>query len=192
VDLTTADRLKTFLDVSGSGEDTLLGYLVTAISAQVEAYLDRYVESTSRTAYLDVEEGQRVFGLRGYPVTSVSSLRHDIDWTFASTDELATTDYTVLGDDGLLQIPAYDLAAGPRALKITYTGGMAASAAAFYAAYPDAELAVWYQAGYAFERRKFLIDGSAAVAGSSVGFQAPELLAEVKELLRPYRRLVVV
>lgn len=191
MDLTTATRHKTFADIAGSGEDTLLGYLITAISAQVEDYLDRYAESTSRTVYLDVDEGQRFFVLRGYPVSSVTSVYNDSEWGFGASTLVASTEYTVLGPDGFLRFPYYELVAGPGALKVTYVGGMAANTAAFYAAFPAVELAVWAQVSYLFDKRKFLADTSASVAGSSVGFQVPELLPEVVGMLKPYRRSTI-
>lgn len=191
MDLTTVARYKAYSGIGGASEDTILGYLITAVSAQFENHLDRYVESTSRTVYQDVEPGQRVFSLRGYPVSSVTSVHNDIDWDFESSDLLDADDYTVLGDDGLLNVPRYTLAYGPRALKVVYTGGMAADVATFDASYPAIETALWMQIAYSYDRRQFNADTSVSIAGSSTTFHTPELLPEVVGILRPYRRRIV-
>jgi hypothetical protein len=190
VDLTTTARVKTLRGITTATDDTLIGMLVTAISAQVEDFLDRHAEATARTVYFDVRDEQFVFSLKGYPVSAVASVYNDSDWDFASTDLVDSDYYTVLGTDGLLRFdPAYILIRGPRALKVTYTGGMATSVTNFYAAYPQIELAAQMQTLFVYDRRKFLADTTSAVSGSSVSFQTPDLLPEVRRLLMPHRRV---
>lgn len=190
IDLTDLSSVKSYLNVTGSGEDTKLGLLIDYASQLIESYLDRYTESAERTEYLDVEFNQQVFSLRGYPVDTgeTVTVTHDTGWDFAASDDLDSDDFTVLGNDGLLNIPWFRLTPGPRALKVVYTGGMAANTAAFQVAYKDIELAAIMQVAYQYRRRKFVGDTSSSIGGSSVGFDFPALLPEVELILRPHRR----
>lgn len=194
MDLTTTARVKTLGSITTSDQDALIGVLVTAVSARIERYLGRHVESTSRTEYYDVEAGQHVFYLRGYPISSVTSVKNDEDWDFDNIDEIASSEFTTVGSDftGRLVVDeAVTPIAGKQALQVVYTGGMAADAASFIAAFPDVALAADQQILHEYQRRKQLgiVSSSIGQHTASVEFGV-DLLPIVKRALNPYRRMV--
>ena len=96
LDYTTIARVKEHLSESGGGApvggadgawDTLLGRLVTEYSAMFERALGRYSLSSTHTEYFDVEPWQQVWGLRGFPNVTVSSVYNDPDraWPHGSS-----------------------------------------------------------------------------------------------------------
>lgn len=194
MDLTTTARVKTLGSITSSDQDALLGVLVTAVSARIERYLGRHAEETSRTEYYDVEPGQHVFFLRGYPIASVTSVKNDEDWDFANTDEITSTEFTIIGSDhtGRLVIDdAVTPIAGKNALQVVYTGGMGTDTSDFISNFPDVALAADQQTLHEYQRRKQLgiVSSSIGQHSASVEFGV-DLLPIVKRALNPYRRMV--
>jgi len=134
----------------------ILDSIITAVSGAVETHMGRYVESTERTAYVDVlSPGQRKIMLRGYPISSISSLYEDSSRSFGS-DSSVDSDLYELGTQGKNMGRVsfdYDLTVGDGVLKVTYTGGMAASASAFISAYPSLALAVEKQVWFDWKHK---------------------------------------
>lgn len=234
MDLTTKERVRVVLGQrSNPAPDELVEILIDAVSAKVEAALDRYTLRTQRTEYFDIPSGARSVMLRGYPVTSLLRVWVDSGRDFGITDstvsttvndtsaaggtslkvasttgfaladviainqggdrdeehiiaaipsatEITTTtaltyahtlaqadevivsptgdaedsgDYTLDGTaSGLLYLD-WTFSAGPKALKVTYTGGMATTTATFMTAYPDLSHAVAEQVAYDYRMR---------------------------------------
>lgn len=199
MDLTTSTRVATLVNASGSAPaafTSTVGQLITAVSAAVESYLDRYAESgVSRTEYLPVTTGQMVFRLRAYPIASVTSVTFDIEQSFATA--LSSSDYMnpVYSNTGLLNM-RYPLRicdgypdTMPGVLKVVYTGGMASSAANFITAYPDIAGAVDQQVAYLYHQRNNLGTSSVSGDAGSVSAGADSWLPSVLDTLRRYRRL---
>jgi len=188
--ITTKDNIKALLGSNSStNDDLLLEAFALSVSAAVEKYIARGVETTERTEYHDVEAGQSYFLLKAYPVDTAESIAvyNDSGRTFGTA--LGSSNYTVLGDLGGLSIDGYSLIDGPRVLKVVYTGGLAATQEALEAAYPDIEMAARIQGAAWFERRKSLSTASVSVAGSSVSVGGElDFLPQVKSLLVQYRR----
>lgn len=204
MDLTTRERVSSILfggtiDANaepGDAQSIALLVLVESVSAACERYLDRYVQSgISRTEYLNVEGGQTLFTLRAYPVASVTGVWFDLNQTFAASTQLSSTDYfsPIIDERGLLrlrytllddwyQIPA------PATLKVTYTGGMAASTQAFIATYPDLASAIDRQVIYEFKRKND--PGSLSISSEAGSVAIPEvhLLRSTIEALDRHRR----
>lgn len=195
MDLTTtarvASRVKPGQTTLGTNDDLLVAQMITDVSGQVERYLDRYTLATSRTEYLDVAADQTAWRLKAYPVTAVSSIIYDADQAFDAADEMDADDYDdpTLETTGILTIPG---GAGPtarKALKVTYTGGMAASTAAFISAYPDIAMAVEMQVVWHYLRRLGIgTAGRSGDKGSDTLVAGTPFIPEVKTTLDMYRR----
>ena len=203
MNLTTQARVANALLAGGvesstsltTGNATIIDQLIAIVSARAESYLDRYTESATRTEYLDVAWGQRIFILRAYPVTAVTGVWYDPYQLWDSTSAVDTDEYRspIYGGGPILSIDRrlnYSWEnVQDRALKVTYTGGMAADDIAFIAAYPDIAGAVDQQIVYEYQRRRDL--GSQAIGGDA-GTVTPALSAwipSVLEALSRYRRL---
>lgn len=204
MDLTTAERVRVLIMAGAQATGTALlsdtsaglGQLITEVSAAAESYLDRNAESgVSRTEYFDVERGNTIFRLRAYPVASVTNIWLDYDQAFGTSTLLTTDDYfnPVLDTRGLLvmKYPSFFRGYGDRwsrALKVTYTGGMAATAAAFITAFPDIAAAVEHQVIFRWKRRNDLGHLSVAGDAGTVTVAGVEWIAESIAVLDRYRR----
>lgn len=200
MDLTTTTRVANLINAGGAAPasfTTTAAILVSTVSAAVERYLDRGMQTAARTEYFDVTNDQRVFALKAYPVSSVTGVWFDVEQTWDATTELSSAEYRspVYDPRGLLTLsipqkiyitPGVDVAY--RAMKVSYTGGMAADTNAFIAAFPDIAGAVDHQVAYLWHRRNEL--GLASVSGDagSVSPGAESWLPWVKTVLDQYRR----
>jgi hypothetical protein len=197
MDLTTATRVGNLVYAGGSvtsSFNTTVGNLITAASALAETYLDRRVKAEAQVEYFDVSDGQKVFALKGYPVSALTSVYFDFDQSFGASTALDSDDYfnPVLNARGLLVMKFPFAIAGNETwvscLKVSYTGGMAANTSAFVSAFPDIATAIDQQVAYWYHQRNHL--GNASVSGDmgSVSPGADSLLPSVKLVLDLYRR----
>lgn len=195
MDLTTYQRVSNLVapgETSPAAFQTVVGQLITAVSAAVEQYLGRSAETTSRVQYLNVDGGSRIFQLQAFPVTTLASVYFDTDQVFGASTLLTSSDYfdPTLSSSGLL-VFKYSLSASvgfaPSALKVTYTGGMAASAAAFITAFPDIAHAVDLQVSHLYHTRNMIGTVSSSGDSGAVGLVPADWLPEVKTVLDRHR-----
>lgn len=189
MDLTTLARVKTLLAISASDDDTLLNQLITAVSSEVEKFLNRTATAATYTEQYDVDEGQRVFFLRAYPVTALTSIKVDILRSF--TDAVAVDSSLYYADlaRGKIKFDGYQPIPGPGVFQAVYTGGMAANAGAFVTAFPRVAQAVDMQVAYMFQRKAELAVSSKTWEGLSIVLESPmTLVKRVKDMLQYDRR----
>lgn len=187
--ITTKDNVKSLLKITSTDEDVILNAVVLGVSAEFENYMDRKIESTARTEYYDIQPGQKIFSVPGYPISAVAGIWNDTERDFGSSTLIDSTSYTFLGTQGQIIIDDYTLMDGAKALKITYTGGMAATQAALQTAYPDLEFAARVQSCFAFKKKDRIGISAESVAGASISVdQKYELLPGVIAVLDKYKR----
>lgn len=191
MDLTTATRVKTYLEGADTSKDAVLAQIITGVSARIERYLNRHVEAVERVEFYDLDFGQRRIFLRGYPVTEVDSIYNDpIDQDFAASSLIAADDYVTDLTNGVVSFHLTRPLTGPRALKVTYTGGMGANAAAFITAFPEIALAAEWQVVHEFHNRNAPGASSVSIGGASVALVSGlDLLPIVKQALDGHRRM---
>jgi len=190
-----ARRIKAGNTSLGTEEDVLLGQMITSTSAAAEAYLDRVALIGTQTEYHDVEPGQVVWSLRGFPCTTFTTAHHDDDQAFATEALVDSDDYynPTYGNGMVFRMRSPLIGGDPNdreigSLKLVYTGGMAASAATMITSYPDVAMAVEIQVAHDYLRKLDLgtIGKDVTPRASAVaGFWIDEALA----LLAPHRRL---
>mgnify|MGYP000844096789 CR=1 FL=1 len=134
-DLTTVARVKTFLDISGSSLDTILGTLLNGASEAMQSYMDRRIPQAAYT-------GEKLSGsgftsalcLRHYPVASspalvltlngstVDSSLYDLDLDTGMIHRVSSAAAAWLTDaeDGVPSWPR-----GKRIYSAAYTAGYA-------------------------------------------------------------------
>jgi hypothetical protein len=198
IDLTTLARVKVHLEGGGAdplgGEDqdwdTYLEELIDATSASMERYLGRATKNERRTEYFDVEAGQRVFPLKGFPTVTISTITNDVDRAWTSGD-IGSSDYVIDDDAGLLLIDnTYAVIPGNQVLRVIYSGGPGTTTTVLVSAFPDLAHACDVQVSYHFGRRDNL-----GATGQSFGDQnkswvgALDWLPTVKATLDRYRRV---
>lgn len=195
MDLTTAARVATLVvpgETAPSAFNTVIGQVITAVSAAAERYLGRWAQTTSRTEYMTVVPGKRVYRLRAFPVTTLTSAYIDIDQQFGADTALGSDDYynPTYSTDGTFTLkffPAVIDTPVPAALKITYTGGMATTTANFISGFPDIAHAIDLQCAHIYHTRNYAGTLSQSGDSGSVSIQTVDWLPEVKATLDRYR-----
>lgn len=156
MDLTVISRVKALRGITDTGSDALLTQIVTAVSARAEALMGRHTLIAERTEEYELNQGEKIVILRGYPVDSTASAT----FTYAglSSDASAVTltrntDYALDDESGMWRALFRPTAARPGFVRGTYTGGMASGTATFITAWPDIAGAIDSQVSYEFSRR---------------------------------------
>lgn len=191
MDLTTVARCKDRLEISGAQHDTVLGRIVTSVSAAVERFLNRYAEQKARTEQYDVRPGQQTVFLKGYPVAAAPAavFKNSMSRDFSGGAVDASGYYLNLGM-GTVEFDLIMLIPGSGCLQATYTGGMGVDQPGFTAAYPDVTEAVEAQVAYTWQRRNMKGVATLSSGGASISLETPtiELQPGVREMLKRHRR----
>ena len=191
MDLTTLTRLKALLEQPEDDWDGLITELIGAVSQRCASYCNRDFASRERVEYHD--GGGQYLYLKGLPVASITSIYGSDTWEWEAGNLIPAGDYQLLSA-GMV---AYRYGAwpyGPKALKVTYTGGYDA----FYTgATPpegynpppdDLEMAARSQVAYDFNRRKDVgLESVSFPDGSIQKVNSGEFLPSVKAVLNRYR-----
>lgn len=182
MDLTTATRVKDRLDITGSGEDGLLGVLITSVSAHFERYTRRIALVGSQTEVLHRRRFNQLLPLRAVPASAVTSIKFETQPNDLSTaSAMDTDDYWLSGTGYFVELIAKPTLDG--FWEVQYTGGMAADTASFVTAYPDVADSVDLQVVHEWKRRQN--PGSNVTSqGGSTTFSEPEI-----DLLKGVRRV---
>jgi uncharacterized phiE125 gp8 family phage protein len=120
--LTTLVRVKEWLKITGSTNDTLITNLIAGESARIQRYLRRYIVQQTITAEIQSGHGREILALRERPVTAVTEVRED-------GVALASSKYELDGDEGILYARTDGnpdvWTEGSRNFEIDYTAGYA-------------------------------------------------------------------
>lgn len=203
MDLTTLARVARRIQANatsvGTDEDALLSQMITATSAAAAAYLDRVTIAASTVEYLDVEPGQMTWSLKAFPVSVLTEVAFDETQAWAASTALtATDDFADVTKDrsGLLHLKWAQIGGSNvtqklyGALRVTYTGGMAATTAAFITAYPDISQAIEMQVVHDYNRKLDVGVGAAMDGIAPRSTVMPTFfLTEVLDVLRAHRRV---
>jgi len=197
MDLTTLARVKELLqgDTAPDPEaDTILAWLITAVSRRAETFCNREFEEKERVEYHD--GGGRYLYLRALPVVEIASIKCSETWDWVAASPLSVTSYAFDPGSGLVLYRGGEWPYGEGAIRVTYTGGFdppleeGVELQEGYTSIPaDLEQAVCTQVAYEYRRRND--PGLQAVAfpdGSIQKMDVGEFLSTVKNTLLHYRR----
>lgn len=191
MDLLTKEDLKARIGIDDSTDNAVIDEIIAIVSAKVEKYLGRSALTTTYTEYFNVGVGSACFPLKAFPVTSITTVHNDIDWSFAATTLVDATNYTVDTSSGLLYVEPDCLICGFRALKVVYVGGMADTTSSFKTSYPDVYDAALLQVAYQYQTRKQIGAQSInSITGGVTWVGDVEFLSSVKATLDRHKRLV--
>jgi hypothetical protein len=202
IDLTTRDRVKTFLSSGGTppGDDLdgLIDNLIRFYSIRFEEELRRATEGAEYTEHLNVDEGQCVFTLAAYPVYEVVSVRLDLDRVWGEETEIDPLLYYISETRGLLEFDrGYVPPKGRGVLQVVYVGGMSDPSgtdpvSSFIDIYPDLAMAVDMQVAECVRRRDRMgATNTSFEGGGSTYEKALSLLPEVERTIAVHRRVLV-
>ena len=184
-DLTTLEKLKTYLGLEGAGDDALLGALIDSVSEAIEHYCGRAFAEAERTEQHDGAGAATVL-LKCRPVTAVSAVHDDPSRAFGDATRLDPTAYLFYPEAGILERFAGCFADGRRNVKVVYTAGFATVP-------PAVEQAANLLAAHFYNRGHQGGDGlaSESLGAYTVSYNEAEWPAAVKGLLFEYREVGV-
>ena len=175
--LTTPDRTKDYLQISGDADDDLITRLINGITEYVERFTARHFQKTEYSAanYSDelhsVGMGEVSMNLLNYPVISTAEFKlehrdsnlNEDDW-----EEVDQERYFVDYNSGIIYTAnGTTFAEGIKNYRVTYTAGYDFDNEETFlsdTAAGEVEIAVWKLVGACFQRR-----ASAGVQQESIG-----------------------
>ena len=122
--LCTLEDVKNVLNITGSTElsDTLIENLINRLSTAMESYCDKTFASATYTEYQDGSGADTLF-LDNYPITSITSINQDSDWTWAASTVVTGTAYRVMYNS--IVVNSTKWTAGRQNIKVVYVAGYA-------------------------------------------------------------------
>lgn len=195
IELCTLQDVKTRVGkaTTDTKDDEAIRQVIPAVSASIEDFIDRYVENTTHVEVFNVESRQRVFFLKGYPVSSITTVHNDLDRLFSTSTVVDSDEYTCNLDDGILYFePGYPALTGWRVLQVTYAGGIAEDTDDLETTNEGLILreAALLQAAYLLRTRTSI--GAVSEAGGELGsitwHRGDNFIPEVLAKLRPLQR----
>lgn len=203
MDMTTSTRVKEALGITGSGSDTTIAQMITAVSNEVERLMDRHAQTSARTEVYQIRATKRLVLLKGYPVDTGAAFTIKVSQNgdFSTADALDQyTEYTLDATRGEIRLlggfePLRDADSGkpiaPIYVQVTYTGGMATTAGNFVTAFPEVAQAVDMQVVHQFKRRATPGQTATEMGDSSASYQGELGLIKITtEAARRHRRMV--
>lgn len=122
--LLTLEEAKQYLEITGSGQDTLLTALLTSFTALIKTYLNRQLENTNYKQLYDGTGTNRII-LDQYPIISVSKLSQDLDNENKVIGDLySASEYYIL-PGGMIELYADIFVDGQRTVYVDYNAGFA-------------------------------------------------------------------
>ena len=120
--ITTKEKVKTYLGLSGSTHDTLIDELIKNATASIERFCNRSFTEDEYTEYFDTIGGFNKLFLRNYPVASLTSVKYRTGtWGAITWESLNVNDY-LLNDNGKVAF-SFPFPEAEKYLQIVYTGG---------------------------------------------------------------------
>jgi hypothetical protein len=180
--------LKTFLEITVDSQDSLLALIDDMVSARIETWLNRKL--VKKVYSKSFTSGKKLYYLPAYPIDLTASLVV----TYAGAVQTLNSDYYVWEDEGLIEFYSEPTYVVPKEITIAWTGGYTETTYLGYTYLSnipdDMKLAAITQIAFTFRRRKDIGISSVSMPDGSFSKNVPlKLLAEVKDMLLPYRRI---
>ncbi|HAL45687.1 MAG: hypothetical protein A2Y12_06150 [Planctomycetes bacterium GWF2_42_9] len=194
---TLAD-IKDRLGISTTEDDTLISRIITGLESLFNNHTNRkLLLNAADETFNTAGNGPRII-LPRYPIVSITSIKEAIDYDFANADALtANEDYRLIADKGTLYRLSHQYwPAAEDSIEIKYRGGYVSAGqtpATGETAMPaDLREAAIEQASFIYKRRNDIgITSNSSMGSSITTFSAMDLLPMVKEILKPYNRLIL-
>jgi uncharacterized phiE125 gp8 family phage protein len=120
--ITTKEKVKTYLGLSGTTYDTLIDELIKNVTASIEKYCNRSFTETTYTEYFDTTAGDTKIFLQNFPISSLTSVQYrGGTWGSITWLDLNTNDY-LLNTNGKVSL-AFCLPQAEKYIKIVYIAG---------------------------------------------------------------------
>jgi len=183
-DLDTLAGVKPFLRI-GSADTTFdvqLQSFITGLSFEFNRYCRREIKARDRTDYYDGTGSSKLF-VHHYPINTITTLHVDPDRDYEAGDLIASGDYILYKEIGLITLAGSVFGESPLEIKLVYNGG--------YTPIPADVLGAFRaQLKYLFNRWKDNEDGlsSKTMGDGSIQIVADDFLKPVKRVLINHKR----
>jgi hypothetical protein len=140
--------------------DRLLSLWLVTASSQIEKYLDREIEIKSRVEFFDIIPGKKRFYISSFPILSLA-VSEDMSGVWDGSNESTIDDCFSSGAS--VNLPFSFDYSGIKALRITYTGGLAYHAVNSEFILSTSQTGTWAAGGYVY-------GSSSGAIGITVGY----------------------
>lgn len=191
--LTTVDRVKGVYPLSTTDKDAQISDLIAAVSQEAEQYMGRHAQAMARTEVYELRPNRLFLWLRGFPIASVTAVRISDRRRFTGVDPVDPELYDVHPERGQIEFQegAIPDITQTNWVQVDYSGGMAATDAAFVTAFPRISGAVTTEVVNRLNRSKNP-EGNLTSLGGDVAYQKPlEPLEDFYKALDHNRRVVL-
>lgn len=177
---------KTQLEISGSGDDTILNDLINGVSSMCNTYCGRHLLQKTHTEYYNGNGFDEII-LLNFPIISVTSLYNaDNDRNFNSSTQVdVSANVLVKSKSGILQLWNNEgiFTKGTANIKVVYSAGYALSSVPY-----DIQLAVrkWVAQQYKKYQSKRYEVQSETVGENTKTYIDREIPLEVQSVLDHY------
>ncbi len=179
--LTTLDKARQWVNVSGNADDALLTRLIAAASGWIETYLSRAILSASYSESRDGNDHHRM-PVANYPIISVTSVAVD-GVTIPQATSPTSTGW--IAEKAAISLRGYTFTAGVQNVQIAYTAG--------YATCPDdLEQVCLKLVGLQYKNRDRIGHTSKQIGGETVAFSTRDMDEDMRTIMLQYRRVVPV
>ena len=197
--LTVKANFKTYKGITKNDDDTLIDDLIKRASGFIESQCGRKFGEATYTEYYDGDD-VRSFPvsrrdkliLENHPVTTFTSLHDDTNGVFGSSTLIATADYDVKMDSGIVVLKAVKFNIGVGNIKAVYDAGYVLPDQASPTLPDEIEHACIELTNWMFEdrgERVGLVSKSILEGGNTTFMQ--ELPILVQRVINTYKRLNV-
>ena len=189
--IATAANVRAYIRaLTGTSEDTLLNSFILRFDRVGSSYCGfptasnlSTFENNTYTHYFDGDGSDRL-QLRVAPANTITSVHVDVDREYGSDSLVASSDYELFTDEGLLLLKTDSdqgsFSTGYRSVKVVYTAG--------FTSIPDAIVhACGIQGNHWYMNRDTIGKSKITQNTSTIDVAPLSLLPEVKQALSPYR-----
>lgn len=181
--LCSLDNVKNFLEITVSGTDDLISELINRYSILFETYMGKNILSREYTEYYDGGGHSELFTAQ-YPITVVSGIWDDSDWSWPDSTLVDATDYMITRNEDSIVFKYTTLNDNSMNIKIIYTAG--------YSSIPeDIKMACIEEVAKSYKGRQEINVLSKTLGDGSVSFHETDLLSKTKLTLNRYRRISI-
>lgn len=183
--LTSLANVKEFLQIKTAdiNSDAILNNLISRITAEIETFCNRkFIDpGTNYTEFFHGHEWSQHIQIKNYPIVSVISLHDDPNRNYGSETLIATTDYIIESDSGIIRLDGLKFSKGYNNIRVIYRGGYTATPA-------DLEHAAIVRVAerYLESQGEVLM-----TVGEEVSTRVGEFKNQAMEILNRYRRIIL-
>lgn len=172
IDMTTKADVKLQMRWTDTDDDAVLDDLIHQVSKEAENYLGRWLKTEARTEIYTLKPNRTWLSIKGFPITTVTSVKYARDEDFTLVTAIDTSLYSVRQNLGQIRFRPGAISAqyNPGFVEVIYTGGLALDTTAFKANEPRLEGAARTEVINRFNRRKNP-EGNVQGFGAGVAYQ---------------------